>query len=107
MSVNHHGAFPPADRSGDQQQSELMKRFHEQIDGRAKRFYPSGRVRPDDDGELAYAVGNDPNKGIVFVDFGKQVNWLGLEPKDAINMAQLLIKHARAVSKEPIAIQLH
>ena len=52
-------------------------------------------------------VASDPETGIIRIDFNKSVEWLGMEPQHAINLAQSLIKHARAVSKTPIVVQLH
>lgn len=47
-----------------------------------------------------------PESGVVVVDFGKGVTWLAISPQDAIALAQSLIKHARAISKEPLTVQL-
>lgn len=93
---------------GDEQQelSELMKRFKEQKDRTAKREYPAGRVSADDDGAIAYMVSCDATK-VIRIDFNKPVAWVGLGPKEAIQLAQSLIKFARDISTEPIKIDLH
>lgn len=98
MSMPHHG---------DDEQSRLMKLFREQQDRSAKRQWPEGRIEGSDDGQIAFKIESDPDTEIIKLDFGKQVTWLGMGPKDAIELAQLLIKHARAVSPQPIRINLH
>lgn len=54
---------------------------------------PDGMTRPDDEGELRFAVGRD-KRGNVQVDFGKPVAWFALPPDQAKALAALLIKHA-------------
>lgn len=98
MSLSHHES---------NEQSELMKLFQEQRAGQAQRKWPDGRLNGSDDGELAYMIGSDANAGIVQIQFPKPVTVLGLNPQDAINLAQSLIKHARSIAKEPIKIVLH
>ncbi len=126
--MNHHGEESELSQemlrrlrmaqSNPQQQAEqrresqaniesMIKRYEQQGSGNAPREYPSGRVSPDDDGALAFAIGSDPETGIVRIDFNKHVSWLGMEPQQAVELAQMLIKHARAVSKEPISVILH
>lgn len=110
MSLNHHGQRFGKDEDRDGHDSEiakLIRKFEQQKTGDKPREFPAGRLSGDDDGELVYTISSDPEKGIVKVDFGKPVTWLGMEPKHAIELAQSLIQHARAVAKEPVAIVLH
>lgn len=57
--------------------------------------FPQGKLNDDDEGELHMGVAYDKLDGIVRVDFGKPVAWLGLPPPQAVALAQLLLKHAR------------
>jgi hypothetical protein len=57
--------------------------------------FPQGKLNDDDEGELRMGVAYDKLDGIVRVEFGKPVAWLGLPPPQAIQLAQLLLRHAR------------
>lgn len=65
--------------------------------------FPNGKLRAEDEGELAFKVGSDTNKGIVFLDFGTPVVWMGMSAKDAENLARALIAHASTIwaSQQP------
>lgn len=56
--------------------------------------FPQGKLNDDDGGALAVGVAFDKLDGIVRVDFGKPVAWLGLPPPQAIAFAKLILKHA-------------
>lgn len=56
--------------------------------------FPQGHLNDDDQGELRVAVGYDKLDGIVRVEFGKPVSWLGLPLPEAKQLALLLLKHA-------------
>lgn len=60
-----------------------------------KREYPKGRMSADDAGALAMKLSSA--QGVVRIDFGKPVTWLGLGPNDARALAQLLLRHADQV----------
>ncbi len=56
--------------------------------------FPMGKLDDSDQGELKMAVYYDKLDGIVRVQFGKPVAWLGLPPPEAMALAKLLIRHA-------------
>jgi hypothetical protein len=58
--------------------------------------FPQGKVSDDDEGGLKMAIAFDPLDGIVRVEFGKPVAWLGLPPPEAMELGKLLMKHAGA-----------
>lgn len=98
----------PHSRQPDEfRNSELFKQLQDQRDGTAVRKWPEGRISGSDDGEIAFEISSDSDANIVKVDFGKPVEWVGMPPKTAIELAQLLIKHARAISKESIRIVMN
>ena len=97
MGAAHHGG---------RNEQEMMSRLLDQLEGRAKRNYSEGRIKATDEGDLALAVTADPAKGIVIVDFGKDVSWLGMGPEQAVHLATMLIEKARAVSKTPLTVSL-
>lgn len=97
----------PHSHMPDPEMSKLMQQFHDIKEGRAARQWPNGRLSGDDDGETVFKIISDSEKELVRIEFPKPVEWLAMTPQDAIKMAQLLIQHARAISKEPIRISLH
>jgi hypothetical protein len=98
MSANH-------DKGGlDPKEAELMQRFIDQCNGAAKRSYSQGRAGADDDGDLAIAIRADLERQIVILSFGKNVEWIGLGPRDAVALAKMLIEKARSVSQEPLIL---
>jgi len=115
MSTPHHGQSSQFSEelrqqliaSGELKEAEIRKRFMDQVSGQEKRNYSQGRIGPDDDGDLTYVVRPDAEHEIVRLDFGKPVEWIGLPPQQAIELAQSLIRNARAISTEPLRIQLH
>ena len=80
MATQHHG----------DEQSRLMKRFVEQLDGKPNRAYPNGRVGADDEGELAFAIAADPRHQIIRIEFNKPVDWLGLDKDSAEKLRDAL-----------------
>ncbi len=90
---------------GDEENA-IRIRFLQQLVGRAKRSYSHGRVGADDDGDLAMAIGADPQKKIVIIDYGKMIQWVGMPAQQAIAMAESLIEKAMAVSDKPLSISI-
>jgi hypothetical protein len=62
--------------------------------------FPYGHLNDDDQGALKIAVAYDKLDGIVRVDFGKPVAWLGLPKDQTIAFARALLKHAGASKVE-------
>jgi hypothetical protein len=56
--------------------------------------FPEGKLNPSDEGALKMAVGYDPLNGVVHIEFGTPVAWLGLPPDNAIEFALLVMRHA-------------
>jgi hypothetical protein len=59
----------------------------------ATNVFPRGKVSAEDEGELRLAVFH--KDGTVFVDFGKQTVWIGLDASAAHQLADLIHAHAR------------
>jgi hypothetical protein len=67
--------------------------------------YPAGKLNADDAGALAFAVGVEA--GRVVIHFPKPVAWMGMTGDEALELAQLLLKHARhAGVTSPLVIRL-
>ena len=58
--------------------------------------FPQGKLNDNDEGGLRLGVAYDKLDGIVRIEFGKPVAWLGLPPPEAIQFARLLLRHAGA-----------
>ena len=58
--------------------------------------FPQGQLNDHDQGGINIGVAYDKLDGIVRVEFGKPVAWLGLPPPEAIGLARLLLRHAGA-----------
>lgn len=54
--------------------------------------HPRGMLTPTDEGGIRFAVGS--KNGVVVVDFGSPVAWVGMPPAEARQLAASLVKHA-------------
>lgn len=75
--------------------SQSLAALQDKIDG----TFPHGKVGPEDQGALAYAVGPTV-EGRVVIQFSRPTYWVGFMPDDAENLAALLIKHAKTAREE-------
>ena len=78
MGLSHHG-----DERGERELHDLRKRFLEQVEGNAKREWSAGRMGGDDEGDLSYAMTTDAKRGVIVINYGKPVVWVGLGIKEA------------------------
>jgi len=61
--------------------------------------HPYGQIDESDEGELQLAITPDRQSGIVRIEFGKPIKWLGLSSRDARDVAALLIQKAEEVER--------
>jgi hypothetical protein len=107
--MSHHGSdqHPNTDIfkrifEADREQREDL--LHEEMRKSAGE-YPDGRLNQDDEGQIPMEVGH--HSGKVVVRFPKPITWIGLTGDGAMEMAQCLIEHARAVGlTKPATITL-
>lgn len=59
--------------------------------------HPEGKLTPQDEGGIQFAIG--VRDGKVCLDFGKPVAWIGMNPGDALELAESLIANARKAAK--------
>lgn len=59
--------------------------------------FPRGKADADDEGELMLALAADRANGIVRIEFGKPIAWLGLPVVEARQFAQMLLAKAAEV----------
>lgn len=79
-----------------------MRRFIDEVAGKAKLKWPFGRLGGDDDGESAFAVAADPKNQIVRIQFTKPMNWIGLNPEGARHLGKLLLQKADEVDQAQV-----
>lgn len=110
--MSHHGDVP-----GDSPiPNELVRINREAIEAFDKKLrkamgepligatgtHPEGKITPHDEGAIQFAIGVKDGK--VCLDFGTPVAWLGMDPGQALELAQDLIKHARNAARGTGAI---
>lgn len=54
--------------------------------------FPQGKLSADDEGGLRIGVALDPT-GVVRIEFGKPIAWLGLPPSEARQLAQMILNN--------------
>lgn len=97
--MSHHGQ-----NSFNEKNSELMRKMlsaEQKVTGDPLRDmqrklqgeYPDGRLNAADEGALAVMIGSE--KGKVVIQFPSPTTWIGFTPDQAMDIAQLLITHAR------------
>jgi len=59
--------------------------------------FPDGKVHESDEGELNIMVAE--HRGLVVVEFGKSVKWLGLDPSTARSLAKSIERKAEIAEK--------
>lgn len=60
--------------------------------------FPDGKLNKDDEGEIRIAIGIEENN--VVMRFGKNIYWIGFEPKQAFQIAASLIDKAKKLGTE-------
>lgn len=85
---NHSGESDPALQ---EHFAKLMESVLSTPLGPTGRF-PRGKITPADEGEIRIAIAK--KDGVVILNFGKPVTWIGFPPDEARAIAALLIKHA-------------
>jgi len=94
--MSHHSESLPADMLTDAKRLKLG----------ATGVFPDGKLREEDEGEIRFGVYHDPETGMVIINFGKSVVWLGMTAAQAIDFAQSIMsraERARDIGKYPEA----
>jgi hypothetical protein len=102
--MSHHGSEPfdsaPEDPARKIARDKLMRELMSSAaDFRgALGDFPDGKLTKTDEGSIRFAVGEKGGK--VVLDFGTPVNWVGMNPQQAADLASLLLKRAREVGRK-------
>lgn len=93
--MSHHGNDGPP---------EIQRALHQAM-GKLLGEHPYGRLNKDDAGALAFSVGVE--SGRVVLRFPKPVAWMGMTGDEALELAQLLLRHAKhAGITSPLVIRI-
>lgn len=100
--MSHHGKNPfkdvePSLISGDT--NEMMRKLLDATNfiGATGQF-PEGQISVDDEGGIQFTL--KPENGKLIIDFGKPIQWVGLTPQDACDLAGSLVKLARGIARQ-------
>lgn len=111
MSFEHHGERQPMNpelrKLFEDKRDQLLDRFESERRGEAQRQFPNGRLSGDDDGQLTFKIGADREKNVVAIEYSTPTVWMAMSPQQAVELAQILIKHARSIATEPITMVIH
>ena len=83
--MSHHGDIP------SEFLDDIRQRFG-QIGATGQ--FPRGRLGPTDEGEIKIAIAADPSAGIIRIEFGKPIAWIGFTPEQAREIADSLTAKA-------------
>jgi len=79
---------------GPHDELDSLRRELEAMNLGATGEFPRGKLCPQDEGEIRFAVAADPSRGVVMIDFGKPVRSLGMTYEEAAGLAELLQRKA-------------
>ena len=67
----------------------------------ATNKFPDGKLTEQDQGEIKIAIITADDK--IVIEFGQPVRWIGMSPKQAIDLSHNLLKHSHKLTgKQPI-----
>lgn len=89
--MNHPNISPLLQKLMEQAETpgDPLKDMQRKLQGE----YPDGRLNPHDEGAFAVMLGHE--KGKVVMRFPSPTVWVGFTPEQAMDIAQMLITHAR------------
>lgn len=103
--MSHHGPnpfenFQPKDDETTEQARQRSMRALLDTTGfkGALGAFPEGKLTKDDEGAIQFRVGSEGSK--VVLDFGTQVQWVGMSAQQAAELASSLMKWARLVGRK-------
>ena len=59
--------------------------------------FPEGQLNPTDEGEIKIAIGVERDR--IVIHFGKPISWIGFNPKQAREIAEMIRKQSYKVGK--------
>jgi hypothetical protein len=96
--MSHH-ADEPFDGPEFQRRQTLMRDLLNTTGFRgAIGAYPEGKLTPNDEGNLQFAIGEHDGK--VVIDFGTSVHWVGMTAQQAADFASAVMKQARYLARK-------
>lgn len=97
--MSHHGSGPFDDEPRPERAKLLKELLERSANFRgALGDFPEGQLTKSDEGAIQFAIGEKDGK--VVLDFGTPVNWVGMNPQQAADLASTLLKHARTAARK-------
>jgi len=59
--------------------------------------YPRGKIRDDDEGATLLQMGI--KNGVVIMDFGKNLRWIGLHKEQALEISNMLLSLSKQLEE--------
>lgn len=87
----HHSEVP----GGASMDQRFRALFHDRPSLGPTGAFPQGRLNPEDEGEIRMGV--TVHDGKVVMDFGKPTAWIGMDPRQARELGETLIRRAGEV----------
>jgi hypothetical protein len=94
--MSHHGSGP-FDGPSESRKEHLRKLLDTASFKGALGDFPEGQLTKSDEGSIQFAVGIE--KGKVVLDFGTPVQWVGMNPQQAADLASSLLSKAREAGR--------
>lgn len=91
--MSHHGY--------DKEREAELRNTMRQLIGE----FPDGRLDENDQGAVSVGIGHQ--QGRVTMQFPKNLNWIGFTPEQAIDIAEMLVQHARQCGcNKPLTLKI-
>jgi hypothetical protein len=100
QAMSHHGREEPKDERDASPKRKMLLEAARKAQLRMQGEFPDGRLNAADEGMVSVVIGHE--KGSVGIAFPHPTKWVAFTPKQAIDIAQSLIRHAEAASGRPL-----
>lgn len=95
--MSHHSSHDNGDpfEKMDRHEDEIRQAMSKEM-AKLLGEFPDGKLNAADEGAVSVAIGHED--GRVVMRFPKPVAWIGFTAAEAVDIAQTLLNHARAVN---------
>jgi len=98
--VSHHSSDEENPKESGKIMEELTRRLKESFGE-----FPHGRLNAQDEGAIPLGISHQNGK--VVMQFARNLNWIGFTPEQAIEIAEILIQHARQCGcDKPLTVKI-
>lgn len=98
--MSHHSSSDEFPKESNKIMDELAKQFK-----KSYGEFPDGRLNAQDEGAIPLGISHQNGK--VVIQFVRNLNWIGFTPEQAIEIAEILIQHARQCGcNRPLTVKI-